>query len=99
MYCKGVRGLYRGLVPHMWRDGPGFGVYMLIYEAYGVFTHIFQTEFIKTYFFLPLSTFILYSKFKNIPSRSRMLLPQLFNLNRKKSFSANKYFVNPTYFQ
>ncbi len=27
-------------MPHMWRDGPGFGVYMLIYEGYGVFTLI-----------------------------------------------------------
>jgi hypothetical protein len=40
VYFKGVRGLYRGLVPHMWRDGPGYGVYMLIYEGYGVFTLI-----------------------------------------------------------
>ena len=31
-YFKGVRGLYCGLVPHMWRDGPGYGVYMVIYE-------------------------------------------------------------------
>ena len=30
---KGVRGLYRGLVPHMWRDGPGNGIYMVIYEG------------------------------------------------------------------
>lgn len=29
---QGVSGLYRGLVPHAWRDGPGFGAYMLLYE-------------------------------------------------------------------
>jgi hypothetical protein len=30
---QGMRGLYRGLVPHMWRDGPGYGVYMVFYEG------------------------------------------------------------------
>jgi len=30
---QGLRGLYRGLVPQAWRDGPGFGAYMVVYEA------------------------------------------------------------------
>ena len=29
----GVRGLLTGLVPHWWRDGHGFGVYVVLYEA------------------------------------------------------------------
>ena len=29
----GLRGLFRGIVPHVWRDGHGFGVYMVLYEA------------------------------------------------------------------
>ncbi|XP_023336676.1 mitochondrial basic amino acids transporter, partial [Eurytemora carolleeae] len=32
---EGVRGVYRGLTPLVWRDGPGFGLYMVIYE-YGL---------------------------------------------------------------
>ena len=27
------RGLLTGLVPHWWRDGHGFGVYVVLYEA------------------------------------------------------------------
>ena len=34
---QGVRGLFRGIVPHVWRDGHGFGVYMVLYE---LFLHI-----------------------------------------------------------
>ena len=30
---QGARGLFRGIVPHVWRDGHGFGVYMVLYEA------------------------------------------------------------------
>ena len=30
----GARGLFRGIVPHVWRDGHGFGVYMVIYELF-----------------------------------------------------------------
>jgi hypothetical protein len=34
----------------MWRDGPGYGVYMLIYEGYGVFTHIvYLAELLNNY--------------------------------------------------
>jgi len=29
----GVRGVLTGLVPHWWRDGHGFGVYVVLYEA------------------------------------------------------------------
>jgi len=31
---QGTRGLFRGIVPHFWRDGHGFGVYMVLYEAF-----------------------------------------------------------------
>jgi len=30
---QGLRGLYTGLGPHFWRDGHGFGVYMVLYEG------------------------------------------------------------------
>ena len=29
----GTRGVLTGLVPHWWRDGHGFGVYVVLYEA------------------------------------------------------------------
>ena len=29
----GLRGLMTGLLPHWWRDGHGFGVYVVLYEA------------------------------------------------------------------
>ena len=29
----GVRGVLTGLVSHWWRDGHGFGVYVVLYEA------------------------------------------------------------------
>ena len=30
---QGLRGLTTGLAPHWWRDGHGFGVYVVLYEA------------------------------------------------------------------
>lgn len=30
---SGLKGIYRGIVPHFFRDGPGFGIYMVLYVA------------------------------------------------------------------
>jgi len=31
---EGLRGAFRGVGPHFFRDGPGFGIYMVLYEGF-----------------------------------------------------------------
>jgi len=31
---EGLRGAFRGIGPHFFRDGPGFGIYMVLYEGF-----------------------------------------------------------------